>query len=168
MPSLSFAPNALRRIPLAEIDAVVSARLGATRGLGNSQPTCFNRQIATYLAKHIGGWSTTVIGRFYNGRDHSTVCYGIQRIESLRESNSDVDVLITELKQQLAWKRNDVASEEIAQLSSRPKRVSQLSANEFADLVAVRVCTYLEQRMQRSEIREHLFESKLDRDEEPN
>jgi hypothetical protein len=33
------------------------------------------------------GWSTTVIGRFYNGRDHSTVCYGIQRIEALREND---------------------------------------------------------------------------------
>jgi hypothetical protein len=49
----------------------------------------------------LGGWSTTVIGRFYNGRDHSTVCHGIQRIESLRESNPDVDVLIAEFKQQL-------------------------------------------------------------------
>ena len=54
-----------------------------------------------YLAKHVGGWSTTVIGRFYNGRDHSTVCYGIQRIESLRESDPEVDALIAELKQQL-------------------------------------------------------------------
>ena len=61
-----------RRIPLAIIDHVVSARLGQTRVQGNAQPTVFNRQIAMYLAKHVGGWSTTRIGRFYNGRDHST------------------------------------------------------------------------------------------------
>jgi hypothetical protein len=27
-----------------------------------------------YLAKQVGRWSTTIIGCFYNGRDHSTVC----------------------------------------------------------------------------------------------
>src|SRR5260370_11450064 len=62
-----------RRIPMAIIDKVVSARLGQTRVQGNAQPAVFNRQIAMYLAKHVGGWSTTRIGRFYNGRDHSTV-----------------------------------------------------------------------------------------------
>ena len=76
-----------RRLSLAAIDAAVSARLGPTRTLGNAQPACFNRQVAMYLARHLGGWSTTVIGRFYNGRDHSTVCYGIQRIEALREND---------------------------------------------------------------------------------
>jgi hypothetical protein len=38
----------------------------------------FNRQVAMCLAKHVAGWSTTCIGRFYNGRDHSTVIHGIQ------------------------------------------------------------------------------------------
>jgi chromosomal replication initiation ATPase DnaA len=84
MATPSFAPilKSGRRISLAQIDSAVSARLGATRGLGNSQPACFNRQVAMYLANRVGRWSTTVIGRFYNGRDHSTVCYGIQRIEA--------------------------------------------------------------------------------------
>src|SRR5436305_6773587 len=104
MASPSFAPNLLwhKRLSLAEIDAVVSAKLGTTRTPGNAQPACFNRQVAMYLAARIGRWSTTEIGRFYNGRDHSTVCYGIQRIESLRESNPEVDAVITQLKQQLA------------------------------------------------------------------
>ncbi|MBV8808028.1 MAG: hypothetical protein JO033_05090 [Acidobacteriaceae bacterium] len=95
MASPSFVPDSVshRRISLAEIDAAVSARLGPTRGLGNSQPACFNRQVAMYLAKHVGPWSTTVIGRFYNGRDHSTVCHGIQRIGALRDSNPDLDLL---------------------------------------------------------------------------
>jgi hypothetical protein len=39
-----------KRVPPAEIDAIVSARLGPTRGLGNSQVACFNRQVAIYLA----------------------------------------------------------------------------------------------------------------------
>jgi hypothetical protein len=99
----SFVPNAVsqRRGSLAEIDAAVSARLGPTRGLGNSQPACFNRQVGMCLARYVGRWSTTVIGRFYNGHDHSAVCYGIQRVEALRHSDPPVDPLITDLKHEL-------------------------------------------------------------------
>src|SRR5436309_3318622 len=104
MASYSFALKSPshKRLSLAEIDEVVSAKLGTTRTPGNAQPACFNRQVAMYIAARIGGWSTTEIGHFYNGRDHSTVCYAIQRIESLRESNPEVDGVVTQLKQQLA------------------------------------------------------------------
>jgi chromosomal replication initiation ATPase DnaA len=54
-------------VPLATIDAIVSARLGTTRVKGNAQPAVFNRQIAMYLAKHVGGWSTIAIGKFLSG-----------------------------------------------------------------------------------------------------
>src|SRR6185437_13504083 len=89
-----------RRLYLAAIDAVVSARLGPTRIQGNAQPACFNRQVAMYLAKHVAGWSTTCIGRFYNGRDHSTVIHGIQRIQALRDTDLEVDALLSDLKNQ--------------------------------------------------------------------
>src|SRR4051795_2196823 len=98
MANLAFAPAHTRRISVVEIDAAVSARLGPTRIPGNAQPACFNRQVAMYLARHVGRWRTTTIGRFYNGRDHSTVCHGIQRIEVLRENNPEVDALLAELK----------------------------------------------------------------------
>src|SRR4051794_3397481 len=100
----SFAPKPLsqKRLSLAQIDAVVSAKLGTTRTPGNAQPACFNRQVAMYLAARIGRWSTTEIGRFYNGRDHSTVCHGIQRIDEMRDSDPEVDSLLSELKAQLA------------------------------------------------------------------
>src|SRR3954468_2010639 len=103
MASPSFAPKLLsqKRLSLAEIDAIVSTKLGPTRTLGNAQPACFNRQVAMYLAARVGRWSTTVIGRFYNGRDHSTVCHGIQRIEALRESDPEADALLCQLKKQL-------------------------------------------------------------------
>jgi len=50
-----------------------------------------------YLAKFVGGWSTTQIGKFHNGRDHSTVCYALRRIGALREANPDVDGILTAL-----------------------------------------------------------------------
>ena len=47
-----------------------------------------------YLAKNIGGWSTTKIGRFYNGRHHTTVLHAIEKIERLRETDESLDALI--------------------------------------------------------------------------
>jgi hypothetical protein len=150
MASPSFAPELVsgRRISLAEIDAAVHARLGPTRGLGNSQPTCFNRQVAMYLAKHVGRWTTTIIGRFYNGRDHSTVCHGIQRIEALRESDPDVEALISELRRQLVGNHNEVSDSADKNKNLNPIGASKLSVEELADLVAERVCAYLEKRLQ--------------------
>ena len=47
-----------------------------------------------YLAKNVGGWSTTRIGRFYNGRHHTTVLHAIEKIERLRQTDESLDVLI--------------------------------------------------------------------------
>src|SRR5215468_6322301 len=90
-------PHLVSRVPLTIIDSAVSAHLGTTRVSGNAQPAVFNRQVAMYLAKHVGGWSTTRIGKFYNGRDHSTVCYALKRIDTLREADPEVDALLTSL-----------------------------------------------------------------------
>src|ERR1039458_3690974 len=90
-----------RRIPLSEIDAAVAARLGPGRVAGNAQPAVFSRQVAMYLAKHVGGWSTTRIGQFYNGRDHSTVCYALKRVAALREDDPEVDGLVSSLATQI-------------------------------------------------------------------
>jgi len=92
-----FLPGMPGRVSLAKIDAVVSAKLGPTRVRGNARPAAFNRQVAMYLAKHVGGWSTTAIGRFYNGRDHSTVCYSIKRVGSQSERQPSLARLIEEL-----------------------------------------------------------------------
>jgi hypothetical protein len=133
-----------RRLRLADIDAAVAARLGPTRVLGNSQPACFNRQVAMYLAKYVGGWSTTIIGRFYNGRDHSTVCYGIQRIQSLRENDPEMDALLTDLRRQLCQDSNSAAvqkgTENLPELSSG-------EMDELADRIARKLMVLLEESL---------------------
>jgi chromosomal replication initiator protein len=90
-----------KRIALARIDAVVCARLGRARVPGNAQPAAFHRQVAMYLAHRVGGWSTTRIGRFYNGRDHSTVCHAVKRIQALRDANAEVEGLLSSLIREL-------------------------------------------------------------------
>src|ERR1700733_5022141 len=82
------------RLSLEQIEATVADHLGRGRVLGNQRGPCFSRQISMYLAKNVGGWSTTRIGRFYNGRHHTTVLYAIGKIERLRKTDESVDALI--------------------------------------------------------------------------
>jgi hypothetical protein len=99
-----------------------------------------------YLAKHVGRWTVAIIGSFYNGRDHSTVCCAIQRIEALRESDPQVDALLTDLKRQLT-REGDVASASVASDEHCcPTGQSQADLENFAELIAARVCAYIEKR----------------------
>jgi hypothetical protein len=87
-------PQGIWPVTLSQIETTVSAHLGPGRVPGNKQSECFSRQISMYLAKHVGGWSTPQIGRFYNGRHHTTVLHAIQKIERLREQDESVRALL--------------------------------------------------------------------------
>jgi len=54
-----------------------------------------------YMAKNVGGWSTTRIGRFYNGRHHTTVLHAIEKIERLRQTDESLDALIEVISAEL-------------------------------------------------------------------
>ncbi|HTU44858.1 MAG TPA: helix-turn-helix domain-containing protein [Bryobacteraceae bacterium] len=139
MAAIAFRhPLAIRRISMLEIDAVVSAKLGETRGRGRSQPVVFNRQVAMYLASRVGRWSTTVIGRFYNHRDHSTVCHSIQKIEKLRLGDSAIAGLLSDLEQEIEEQhsRSQVQSNGMASLGpviseSQIELVARSAAEQF-------------------------------------
>jgi hypothetical protein len=102
-------------ISLHQIEATVSAYLGPGRVPGNHQCSAFSRQVAMYLAKHVGRWSTTRIGKYYNGRHHTTVLYSIEKIESLREKDASVDALLEMLCREISvWS-------EYSQMQTGPK-----------------------------------------------
>jgi hypothetical protein len=90
------------RVSLARIEQVVSAHLGPGRVPGNAQGPCFSRQMSMYLARNVGRWSLSQIGKFYNGRHHTTVLHAIAKIEQLRRSDESVDALIEVLTNELA------------------------------------------------------------------
>jgi Bacterial dnaA protein helix-turn-helix len=123
---------------------LVCARLGPARVCGNAQPAAFNRQVAMYLAHRIGGWTTTRIGRFYNGRDHSTVCYAIKRIQMLRESNPEVASLVSSLTQEL---RTDKGAEVNPPSATTKTGLSRgrntMWSNEMLDDLAERIASRL-------------------------
>ena len=82
------------RLSLEQIEATVADHLGRGRVQGNQPGPCFSRQVSMYLAKNVGGWSTTRIGRFYNGRHHTTVLHAVAKIERLRRDDESVDALL--------------------------------------------------------------------------
>lgn len=86
--------QAIWPISLRQIETIVSAHLGPGRVAGNAQGPCFSRQVAMYLAKHVGGWSTPKIGKFYNGRHRTTVLHAIAKIELLRRVDDSMDALL--------------------------------------------------------------------------
>lgn len=82
------------RLSLEQIEATVADHFGNGRVPGNQSAPCLSRQVSMYLAKNVVGWSTTRIGRFYNGRHHTTVLHAIQKIERLRQTDESVDALL--------------------------------------------------------------------------
>jgi hypothetical protein len=96
-----------------------------------------------YLAARVGRWSTTAIGRFYNGRDHSTVCHGIQRIDSLRESDPEVDTLLSDLKRRLGVVSEDGDSDSTDNAPISKITLTSADLAALAELVAVRVVDLL-------------------------
>jgi chromosomal replication initiator protein len=101
MPTVEQRPG-IWRLSLEQIEATVADHLGNGRVPGNQSAPCLSRQVSMYLAKNVGGWSTTRIGRFYNGRHHTTVLHSIQKIERLRQTDESVDALIEVLTAELS------------------------------------------------------------------
>lgn len=90
------------RLSLEQIEATVADHLGNGRVAGNESASCLSRQVSMYLGKNVGGWSTTRIGRFYNGRHHTTVLHAIDKIERLRQTDESLDALIEVITAELS------------------------------------------------------------------
>ena len=151
-PQLGVRPG----IPIAEIDTVVAGNLGPARVRGNAQPNAMYRHIAMYLCKHVGGWSTTRIGKFYNGRDHSTVSYAIRRIESRRLRDPEFDVLLRTLTE--ICNQSEVKEPHAFEVNTPSTRIicfDSLLMSELIDHVTDRVLARLELRAVPTGTREH-------------
>ena len=92
----------LWRLSLEQIEATVADHLGNGRVPGNQAAACLSRQVSMYLAKNVGGWSTTRIGRFYSGRHHTTVLHATKKIERLRQADGSLDALLEVITSELS------------------------------------------------------------------
>jgi chromosomal replication initiator protein len=86
---------------LASIEARVCGRYRLRsldiRSARRSRDVVRPRQIAMYLSKHLTLCSLPQIGRFYGGRDHSTVIHAIRKINDLRLALPDLDADVRDL-----------------------------------------------------------------------
>ena len=127
--------TAIWPIPLKQIEETVAAYLGPGRVSGNAAGPCFSRQVSMYLAKYVGGWSLPKIGRFYNGRHHTTVLHAIAKVARLRRSDEALDTLLDVLTATLMSESNTV----------RAENDRSLSRSELIDAIALRVIERLKQ-----------------------
>lgn len=75
--------------------------LAELTGPSRTKKITLPRQIAYYLGRHLTNMSTPEIGRRIGDRDHTSVCWGIRKIEDLLPHDEilrdDVDVLKSKL-----------------------------------------------------------------------
>jgi len=88
-----------------------------------------------YLAKHVGEWSLPKIGRFYNGRHHTTVLHAIAKIERLRKADEAFDSFLDILTETLRSESKN----------SGPATSVSLAHSELIDAVVLRVIQHLKE-----------------------
>ena len=130
-------PFAIWPVSLARIESVVSAHLGPGRVPGNAQGPCFSRQVSMYLAKRVGRWSLSQIGRFYNGRHHTTVLHAIEKIGTLRRTDESIDALLDVLTTALSPDLQTAASP-LPQSSLRSVLIEAVAARVIDQLAGMR------------------------------
>ena len=155
------------RLSLEQIEATVADHLVQGRVPGNQPGPCFSRQVAMYLAKNVAGWSTTRIGRFYNGRHHTTVLHAIAKIERLRRNDETLDALLEVLTAALSptmegqvtrrfehgWSTaliDAVAARVLEQISASTPECQHLSRHSGALLIVSRSLREVKRRSRRS------------------
>lgn len=68
-------------------------------GEGRQKDLVLARQLAMYLCRELLGYSYPVIGRFFGGKDHTTVIHSIKKIKILQDSSRVIHTMIKELTQ---------------------------------------------------------------------
>ena len=70
------------------------------------------------------------VGRFYNGRDHSTVCHAIRKVELLRTSDPRIEALLEMLQVAIKDKAGSIVESRGTtppQSGARPESIEQLA-----------------------------------------
>jgi len=84
---------------------VVSSHVGIPtnelKARSRRRPIVFARHLAMYFAKQFSGKPLTSIGRFFGGRDHSTVLHAINSIEQQIEYDQDVRQTVAAIRRKL-------------------------------------------------------------------
>jgi chromosomal replication initiator protein len=95
----------VRKITIESIQKAVSEqfglRLAEIKAKNNSRVIVFPRQIAMYLAKHLTDASLPEIGRQFGGKHHTTVLHSVDKIETARKTDKDLNRVLNKLTESL-------------------------------------------------------------------
>ena len=80
-----------------------SLRLADVRSSVRRRALVTARGVAVYLARHDAGKSLQEIGRYFGGRDHTTVMHSCRQTELMSESDPTIHEAIEQLRKEL-WK----------------------------------------------------------------
>lgn len=95
--------NGSRQAGVGEIASATarlfSLKLSELRGPSRRQAVATARAVAMYLARQLGGRSLQQIGRYFGGRDHTTVMYGCRKIEDMMEHDPAIRRAVQQLRE---------------------------------------------------------------------
>jgi chromosomal replication initiator protein len=76
-------------------------KLEEIRGAGRRKEVVIPRQMAMYLIREMTHASLPEIGQFFDGRDHTTVLYAIQKIQESVDSDPALQQALKGIKERL-------------------------------------------------------------------
>lgn len=76
-------------------------KLEEIRGAGRRKEVVIPRQVAMYLIREMTHASLPEIGQFFDGRDHTTVLYAIQKIQESLDTDPGLQQVIKAIKEKL-------------------------------------------------------------------
>jgi len=79
---------------LALVTAHYAVKLSELQSKRRTAAIVLPRQVAMYLARRITRHSLEDIGNYFGGRDHSTVLYGIEKVQTLMASDAGIRELV--------------------------------------------------------------------------
>jgi len=102
----NFIDQQTRKVTIESIQKAVAdqfgMRLPEIKAKNNSRQIVYPRQIAMYLAKQLTEASLPEIGRQFGGKHHTTVLHSIDKIETLRKADKDLNRLLNKLSESLS------------------------------------------------------------------
>ena len=101
----NFIDSQARKVTIESIQKAVAEQFGLRlveiKAKNNSRSIVYPRQIAMYLAKHLTEASLPEIGRQFGGKHHTTVLHSVDKIETVRKEDKDLNRLLNKLTEQL-------------------------------------------------------------------
>lgn len=94
-----------QRVTLVEIVDYIASQMECSvenmRGPKRNQEIVWPRQVSIYLARELTDNSLASIGRFFGGRDHSTILHAYKKVSALLTKDESVLWLINDMKGRL-------------------------------------------------------------------